>query len=190
MENKNNSSEFWLRQIGYTFIPFVMVGINVCRFTQSKAKGIIAGIISLFLLVGFLNCCDGDPNKNVPDPVTTPGTTITNNHIAVATQKVTQETTVKPTTKPTPKPTETKKIEYILGNGNYYANEDFAAGRYDIIAIEGNGNVISDNSFNGGINAIMGVKNDGFYEKEYKNIELPSDSILTISGVKIKLIKK
>lgn len=77
-----------------------------------------------------------------------------------------------------------------LTNGNYVAGVDFEEGIYDIVAISGNGNVSSDNMFSGGINAIMGVKNNGFYEKEYKNIKLPYGTELTISGVKVKLIPK
>jgi hypothetical protein len=36
----------------------------------------------------------------------------------------------------------------------------------------------------------MGVADDGFYEKEYKNIKLPQGTELTVSGVKISLIPK
>lgn len=77
-----------------------------------------------------------------------------------------------------------------LSNGNYTAGIDFDAGTYDIIAISGNGNVSSSNMFSGGLNAIMGVRNDGFYEKEYKNIRLPYGTELSIDGVKIKLVPK
>lgn len=57
-------------------------------------------------------------------------------------------------------------------NGNFVAGTDFPAGVYDIQAVSGNGNVSSDNIYSGGLNAIMGVKNDELYEKEYKNISL------------------
>lgn len=77
-----------------------------------------------------------------------------------------------------------------LSNGNYIAGTDFDAGTYDIVAISGGGNVSSDNMFTGGINAIMGTANDGFYEKEYKNIKLPTGTTLSIDGVKIKLVPK
>ena len=81
--------------------------------------------------------------------------------------------------------------EYTFGSGNYYAGKDFEAGVYDITAIEGqSGNVISDNMFSGGINAIMGTDKE-FAEQEYKNIELPDGTKLTISGgIKIKLASK
>jgi len=76
-----------------------------------------------------------------------------------------------------------------LGNGNFVAGEDFPAGVYDIVAISGGGNVSSDNMFDGGINAIMGVDtSSGIYEQEYKNIELPEGTTLTVDGVRIKLI--
>lgn len=77
-----------------------------------------------------------------------------------------------------------------LSNGNFVAGEDFDAGTYDIIAIKGGGNVISDNLYSGGINAIMGTADDGFYEKEYKNIKLPAGTSLTVDGVTIKLVPK
>lgn len=77
-----------------------------------------------------------------------------------------------------------------LGNGNFTAGSDFEPGVYDIVAVSGGGNVSSSNIFSGGINAVMGVANDDFYQKEYKNVELPEGTKLTIDGVKIKLIPK
>lgn len=77
-----------------------------------------------------------------------------------------------------------------LSNGNYVAGEDFDAGTYDLIAVSGGGNVSSSNMYSGGLNAIMGTANDGFYEKEYKNIKLPAGTTLKISGVTIKLVPK
>ena len=77
-----------------------------------------------------------------------------------------------------------------LSNGNYVAGEDFDAGTCDLIAVSGGGNVSSSNMYSGGLNAIMGTANDGFYEKEYKNIKLPAGTTLKISGVTIKLVPK
>ena len=77
-----------------------------------------------------------------------------------------------------------------FSNGNYVSGEDFEPGNYDIIAIKGGGNVSSSNVFSGGINAIMGIANDGFYEKEYKNIKLPEGVELKIDGVTVKLVPK
>lgn len=91
----------------------------------------------------------------------------------------------------TVKPTPTKKIElktYELSNGNYISGENFNPGIYDIIAIKGYGNVSSDNMFTGGLNAVMGIEHDA--EKEYKNIELPNGTKLSIDGVTIKLVQK
>lgn len=88
---------------------------------------------------------------------------------------------------------ETKRIELeskkiILGSGNYVSGKNFAVGKYTITAIDGGGNVSSSNMFSGGINAVMGVENNGFYEKEYKNISLPKDVTLTISRVTVQLV--
>ena len=45
------------------------------------------------------------------------------------------------------------------------------------------------NIYSGGLNAIMGVKNDELYEKEYENISFRRRGYLTkIDGVKIKLV--
>ena len=77
-----------------------------------------------------------------------------------------------------------------LSNGNYIAGHDFPAGTYTITAISGGGNVNSDNMYQGGINAIMGtadLNSDGWmlYEQEYKNIEFPDGTNLSIDGVDI-----
>ena len=79
-----------------------------------------------------------------------------------------------------------------LGNGNFVAGEDFPAGVYNIVAVSGAGNVSSDNMFNGGLNAMMGTEEENqimdMYEQEYKNIDLPDVTTLTISGVQIQLV--
>ena len=81
--------------------------------------------------------------------------------------------------------------EKILASGNFTSGKDFKAGTHDIIAIKGNGNVHSSNMFSGGINAMMGIRNSEFYEKEYKNIKLPEGTTLKVfNGVTIKLIFK
>lgn len=75
-----------------------------------------------------------------------------------------------------------------LSNGNFVSGEDFPAGVYDVVATDGSGNVMTDNMYEGGLNAIMGVNDDSFSEKEYKNINLPEGVTLTISGVDINLV--
>lgn len=77
-----------------------------------------------------------------------------------------------------------------LSNGNYISGSDFDSGTYDIVVVSGNGNVSSSNMFDGGINAVMGTRNNGFYEKEYKNIKLPYGTELKVDGVTINLIPK
>ncbi len=75
-----------------------------------------------------------------------------------------------------------------LGSGNYTAGTDFSAGVYKIIAVSGNGNLSSSNIYDGGVNEMFGV-NDDYYIDEILNIELPTDTELSVSGgVKIKLI--
>jgi hypothetical protein len=86
----------------------------------------------------------------------------------------------------------TKTID--LRNGNFVSGTDFPAGTYDIIAVSGGGNVSSDNMYGGGLNAVMGVAEKNkeigldMYQQEYKNIELPEGTTLTISGVDIQLV--
>ena len=79
-----------------------------------------------------------------------------------------------------------------LGNGNFVAGEDFPAGVYNIVAVSGGGNVSSSNLYEGGINAILGTEDQNeimdMYEQEYKNIDLPEGTTLTISGVQIQLV--
>lgn len=80
------------------------------------------------------------------------------------------------------------KYEAEFTSGYYTSGIDFPSGTYDITAIDGNGNVSSDNLFDGGINAVMGVDDDGFHEKEYMNIRLPENVVLQVSnGVTIKI---
>ena len=79
-----------------------------------------------------------------------------------------------------------------LGNGNFVAGEDFPAGVYNIVAVSGAGNVSSDNMYSGGLNAMMGTEEENqlmdMYEQEYKNIDLPDGTTLTISGVQVQLV--
>lgn len=76
-----------------------------------------------------------------------------------------------------------------LGNGNFTAGTDFEAGTYNIAAVSGTGNISSSNLYDGGVNAMMGIDDGtGLYEKEYKNIDLPEGTTLTIDGVKIQLV--
>ena len=79
-----------------------------------------------------------------------------------------------------------------LGNGNFVAGEDFPAGVYNIVAVSGGGNVSSSNLYDGGINAILGTEDQNelmdMYEQEYKNIDLPDGTTLTIDGVQVQLV--
>ena len=79
-----------------------------------------------------------------------------------------------------------------LGNGNFVAGEDFPAGVYNIVAVSGGGNVSSSNLYDGGINAILGTEDQNelmdMYEQEYKNIDLPEGTTLTIDGVQVQLV--
>ena len=76
-----------------------------------------------------------------------------------------------------------------IGSGNFVAGEDFPAGVYDVVVVSGSGNVMSDNMMDGGINEVMGI-NDGTFDylQQFKNLDLPEGTTLTVSGVKIQLV--
>lgn len=95
-----------------------------------------------------------------------------------------------PATEPSKTP-ETIAVEMELSSGHYTAGIDFPAGKYDITAIKGGGNIISDNFTNGGINAMMGTEEKdagmGLYQQEYANINLPSGTRLSVSGLTVNI---
>ena len=98
---------------------------------------------------------------------------------------------------------ETRPIE--LGYGLYAAGDDLPAGTYDVVWIEGNGNIMTEPyEMDYGINEIMGDPSDGndellqslneiteaLYIKQYTNLMLKENDILSIKDIKIKLIPK
>ncbi|SDM54261.1 zinc ribbon domain-containing protein [Acetanaerobacterium elongatum] len=83
------------------------------------------------------------------------------------------------------------RYEAKLSNGHYTAGIDFPAGVYNIKAVSGGGNVSSSNMYDGGLNAVMGVAEKGdMYQQEYSNIELPENTVLSISGVVINIVSE
>lgn len=77
----------------------------------------------------------------------------------------------------------------VLSSGVYVAGQDFKGGKYDIIAVSGSGNISSSNMYTGGVDGEISSDNNGTY-KEYRNINLPNGTKLTISGdVSIKLVE-
>lgn len=93
-----------------------------------------------------------------------------------------------------------------LGYGLYAAGDDFPAGTYDVIWIEGNGNIMTEPyEMDYGINEIMGDPSadgnnellqslneitEALYIKQYTNLILKENDILSIKDIKIKLIPK
>lgn len=77
----------------------------------------------------------------------------------------------------------------VLSSGVYVAGQDFKGGKYNIIAVSGSGNISSSNMYTGGVDGEISSDNNGVY-KEYRNINLPNGTKLTISGdVSIKLVE-
>lgn len=77
----------------------------------------------------------------------------------------------------------------VLSSGVYVAGQDFKGGKYNIIAVSGSGNISSSNMYIGGVDGEISSDNNGTY-KEYRNINLPNGTKLTISGdVSIKLVE-
>lgn len=77
----------------------------------------------------------------------------------------------------------------VLSSGVYVAGQDFKGGKYNIIAVSGSGNISSSNMYAGGVDGEISSDNNGTY-KEYRNINLPNGTKLTISGdVSVKLVE-
>lgn len=164
--------------------PFVGAGMYIAKRSNNKWKGIFIAVIAGLLMFAAV----GEETK------TDSGATQIfelSQELEKKEAKIEELEAVKPeATKEAKKTAKPTKKEYTFSSGNYIAGEDFPAGRYDIIAVKGNGNVYSDNSFDGGINAVMGVGDEEFYEKEYKNITLKNKIGLHVADVKIKLVWK
>jgi hypothetical protein len=132
--------------------------------------------------IGFMFGLASQPTK----PIETKNNVVKENKIvATETNKMSNETQ-KPIESQMPKKTFEAK-EYEFGNGNFTAGKDFDKGVYNIVAVSGNGNVIC---MDAGLNEIMGIKNDGLYQLEYKNIKFEDGNVLKITDVTIKLIKQ
>ena len=97
-----------------------------------------------------------------------------------------------PDTSTPPADPEPITVDQEFSSGNYTAGIDFPAGTYNIVAVSGGGNVSSSNLYDGGINAILGTEDQNelmdMYEQEYKNIDLPEGTTLTIDGVQVQLV--
>ena len=104
------------------------------------------------------------------------------------------------TEKPTEKAEEQKTSDtqansntsYELTAGNYEVPADVLAGKYDIVAVSGHGNFKkkgNDGYYD--LSEILGVDNDTFYIKDYKNAKFVEGDIIEISGtLKTQLIPK
>ena len=81
---------------------------------------------------------------------------------------------------------------YELSAGNYEVPADVLAGKYDIVAVSGHGNFKkkgNDGYYD--LSEILGVDNDTFYIKDYKNAKFVEGDIIEISGtLKTQLIPK
>ncbi len=118
------------------------------------------------------------------------------------------DTEEKPTEKPIEKPTEKPKekaeeqktsdtqansnTSYELTAGNYEVPADVLAGKYDIVAVSGSGNfIVKNKDGHYDTSEMIGVDNDQFYIREYKNAKILEGDIIEISGtLKAQLIPK
>ena len=118
------------------------------------------------------------------------------------------DTEEKPTEKPIEKPTEKPKekaeeqktsdtqansnTSYELTAGNYEVPADVLAGKYDIVAVSGSGNfIVKNKDGHYDTSEMIGVDNDKFYIREYKNAKILEGDIIEISGtLKAQLIPK
>ena len=112
----------------------------------------------------------------------------------------TEKTTEKPTEKPKEKAEEQKTSDaqansdtsYELTAGNYEVPADIPAGKYDIVAVSGHG-VFTINNTDGyaDLSEFLGVDNDEYAIKEYKNAKILDGNTIEISStLKAKLVPK
>lgn len=183
---KNNLKAIGLYLLIIIF-PFVAAGLYIANRTNNKWKGIFIAVIAGIIFFNFFEA----------DELTSQNTQIFELSSELEKSQVKIEKLESKLQEPPratiinsikPSPSKEAKKEYKLSSGNYISGPDFEPGTYNIIAISGNGNVSSSNIFDGGINAMMGIDKN-YYEQEYKNIKLPKDTELTISNVKIKIVK-
>lgn len=115
-------------------------------------------------------------------------------------EKTTENPTEKPTEKPKEKAEEQKTSDaqansdtsYELTAGNYEVPADIPAGKYDIVAVSGHG-VFTINNTDGyaDLSEFLGVDNDEYAIKEYKNAKILEGNTIEISStLKAKLVPK
>ena len=115
-------------------------------------------------------------------------------------EKPTEKPTEKLTEKPTEKSEEQKTSDtqpnsdstYELTAGNYEVPADIPAGKYDIVAVSGHG-VFTINNTDGyaDLSEFLGVDNDEYAIKEYKNAKILEGNKIEIrSTLKAKLVPK
>lgn len=115
-------------------------------------------------------------------------------------EKPTEKPTEKPIEKPTEKSEEQKTSDtqpnsdstYELTAGNYEVPADIPAGKYDIVAVSGHG-VFTINNTDGyaDLSEFLGVDNDEYSIKEYKNAKILEGNTIEISStLKAKLVPK
>ena len=115
-------------------------------------------------------------------------------------EKPTEKPTETPPEKPTEKSEEQKTSDtqpnsdstYELTAGNYEVPADIPAGKYDIVAVSGHG-VFTIHNTDGyaDLSEFLGVDNDEYAIKEYKNAKILEGNTIEISStLKAKLVPK
>ena len=115
-------------------------------------------------------------------------------------EKATEKPTEKQTEKPKEKVEEQKTSDtqansntsYELTAGNYEVPADVLAGKYDIVAVSGSGNfIVKNKDGHYDTSEMIGVDNDEFYIREYKNAKILEGNTIEISStLKVQLIPK
>ncbi len=152
-------------------------------------------LLAVLILAAVSSCtvtpAGSTPISGAPTEAPTPESSVPTPPSAPSAEPAVSEESEAPAIAETPAAPETISVDQEFSSGNYTAGVDFPAGKYDIIAVEGGGNVVSSNLFSGGINAVMGTEEMNetidMYEQEYSNIDLPSGTVLSISGVTVRL---
>lgn len=157
--------KFWLKQIGYSIIPFILVGINVGK-KYGKAKGVIAGLLSIMLLVGFFNVFTDDNTD----------TKIVENKVYITVEPTKQAIKTTATSKPTSKPTAkltTKPPEKLYDASITYDNLARNPDKYKFQGVVFTGEVIQVIESNEDTQFRIAI--DGNYDKVMYCIYMPEE---------------
>ena len=169
------------------FLAFVVGMIKpglMVFWSKKKTRGTVCLYLAAMVVFGIIA---GSASGGTPAATTT-AKPITSSAISSSAAAVSQAAkNVAPPVAPASSAAALKPYSATLSSGYYTVGVDFPAGTYTITAVKGNGNVTTND---GSLNAIMGTGKEDMYEKEYKNADLKDGTVLTLSGITVKITSK